>query len=168
MAGDDRHEVAVPARAAATPPATPVARFATAARPLLRLARRTAPVPGAEAERAGLPAAAGSTVAHLARATGGEVFDESSGLATVEFPTPGSAGVVARATVPTSSGAPPTESIAEAAPAVAPAAAPSAPAPPATRTGADMDEVYEHVVRRLRRDLLLEREAMGDLTGDIF
>jgi hypothetical protein len=31
----------------------------------------------------------------------------------------------------------------------------------------DMTEVYEHVVEQLRRELLVERERMGDLTGDL-
>jgi hypothetical protein len=30
-----------------------------------------------------------------------------------------------------------------------------------------MTEVYEHVVEQLRRELLVERERMGDLTGDL-
>jgi hypothetical protein len=30
-----------------------------------------------------------------------------------------------------------------------------------------MDDVYEQVVDRLRRDLLVERERMGDLLGDL-
>jgi hypothetical protein len=31
----------------------------------------------------------------------------------------------------------------------------------------EMDELYEHVVERLRRELLFERERMGDLLGDL-
>ena len=31
---------------------------------------------------------------------------------------------------------------------------------------AAIDDIYEKVVDRLRRQLLLEREQMGDLTGD--
>jgi hypothetical protein len=31
----------------------------------------------------------------------------------------------------------------------------------------DIDEIYEGVVERLRRDLLVERERMGDLLGNI-
>jgi hypothetical protein len=30
-----------------------------------------------------------------------------------------------------------------------------------------MDDIYDHVVERLRRDLLAERERMGDLLGDL-
>ena len=50
----------------------------------------------------------------------------------------------------------------------------SAAVPAATAAGAghapaapDMTEVYEHVVEQLRRELLVERERMGDLTGDL-
>jgi hypothetical protein len=30
-----------------------------------------------------------------------------------------------------------------------------------------VEDLYEHVVERLRRDLLSERERMGDLLGDL-
>jgi hypothetical protein len=30
----------------------------------------------------------------------------------------------------------------------------------------DAEEIYEQVVERLRRQLLLEREQLGDLTGE--
>ena len=33
--------------------------------------------------------------------------------------------------------------------------------------GHDLDEMYEHMIDRLRRDLLDERERMGDLVGDL-
>lgn len=59
------------------------------------------------------------------------------------------------APVPVSAGA----SAATSAP--APGGAGHAPAAP------DMTEVYEHVVEQLRRELLVERERMGDLTGDL-
>jgi hypothetical protein len=48
-----------------------------------------------------------------------------------------------------------------AAPAAAPPAAPGPPAP----TAQDPDLLYEDIVRRLRRDLLIERERHGDLLG---
>jgi hypothetical protein len=31
----------------------------------------------------------------------------------------------------------------------------------------DIDEIYESVVERLKRDVLAERERMGDLHGDL-
>jgi hypothetical protein len=43
-----------------------------------------------------------------------------------------------------------------------------APAPPPERAPEQSaDELYELVVSRLRRDLLVERERMGDLLGDL-
>jgi hypothetical protein len=49
------------------------------------------------------------------------------------------------------------------APAAAPSAAPGSSAPPAQ----DPDLLYEDIVRRLRRDLLIERERHGDLLGGL-
>jgi hypothetical protein len=46
-----------------------------------------------------------------------------------------------------------------------PAAAGPPPAPP--RAGPDLEDVYDHVVERLRHDLLAERERMGDPLGDL-
>jgi hypothetical protein len=31
----------------------------------------------------------------------------------------------------------------------------------------DMDQLYEQLVERLRRDLLAERQRMGDVLGDL-
>ena len=39
----------------------------------------------------------------------------------------------------------------------------SAPAPPQL----DLDDVYDHVAARLRRELLHDRERIGDLVGDL-
>jgi hypothetical protein len=56
--------------------------------------------------------------------------------------------------------APPPPTPAAAAPAPAAAAPAAAPAP-------TLEDIYDHVVERLRRDLLLERERMGDLIGPL-
>ena len=61
---------------------------------------------------------------------------------------------------------------------VAPPAPPSTPAPAAAAPPAPggagappgapaptLEDIYDHVVERLRRDLLVERERMGDLIG---
>jgi hypothetical protein len=56
------------------------------------------------------------------------------------------------------------------APAAAPAAAPApAPAlsPAASGAPPSIDDIYDGVIDRLRRDLLAERERMGDLLGNI-
>ena len=52
----------------------------------------------------------------------------------------------------------------------APAATESAPAPAAQGGGGgggDIEEIYTQVIERLRRDLLADRERMGDLLGDL-
>ncbi|HSI80974.1 MAG TPA: hypothetical protein VK919_10015, partial [Solirubrobacterales bacterium] len=46
-------------------------------------------------------------------------------------------------------------------------AAPPPPEPPPPATGPDIDELYEQFAERLRRELLLERERIGDLLGDL-
>jgi hypothetical protein len=33
--------------------------------------------------------------------------------------------------------------------------------------GGDIDEIYEKVIEKLRRELLADRERMGDLLGDL-
>jgi hypothetical protein len=43
---------------------------------------------------------------------------------------------------------------------------PPLPATPPTPAIPSFEEVYEQVVERLRRDLLVERERMGDLLGN--
>ena len=113
-----------------------------------RPARTRTPAPddrgaASHAEAAGQVARAAlpepSFGARLAEATGAVLAREASGVETVSF-TPSGAG----------------------APAPAPAARPAAPAaaPPI-----DVDELYEQIIERLRRDLLAERERMGDLLG---
>jgi hypothetical protein len=57
-------------------------------------------------------------------------------------------------------------------PAPAPAATPAPAAPPAPSGGGgggggDIDEIYDQVIERLRRDLLADRERMGDVLGDL-
>jgi hypothetical protein len=68
-------------------------------------------------------------------------------------------------------GAPPLlareEAIAQSAPEPVAAVQPAAPPAPAAPPGPDIDEIYEGVVERLKRDVLAERERMGDLLGDI-
>jgi hypothetical protein len=33
--------------------------------------------------------------------------------------------------------------------------------------GSDIEEIYDQVMQRLRRDLLADRERMGDMLGDL-
>ncbi len=49
---------------------------------------------------------------------------------------------------------------------------PRAPRPRAAQGGGgggggDIEEIYTQVIERLRRDLLADRERMGDLLGDL-
>jgi len=103
----------------------------------------------------------------LAELSGGAFSVGSDGVETVSFPwaqpegTPATAAMVFRAAE-----APEPSEAASAPDVPVPAApAPTAPSPPSAAP--QLDELYEHVVERLRRDLLVERERMGDLLGDL-
>ena len=105
----------------------------------------------------------------MAAVTGAELVDQG-GIASVVFApeavVPAGRAVLARAEAapdPAAAAMPVSSASAAgvAAPAVAAAGEGHAPAAP------DMTEVYEHVVEQLRRELLVERERMGDLTGDL-
>jgi len=108
----------------------------------------------------------------LAAATGGIVSRAPSELSTVAFAPPEEflyppelppPALLARQPAEASAPAP------EATEAPAQAAAPAPHAPvPAGAGGPELDDIYDHVLRRLRRDLLREREQMGDLLGDLY
>ncbi len=137
-------------------------------RPRLRLMRSEAQAAGATVPA---PAAtrgpASATAQRLARATAGAIEYEDDGRVSVLFPPPGSVfaspgGTVARAE------APPGEAPAEAPPPVATATtatatAAAAPAGTAAPAALDRDELYADFMRRLRRDVLEQREQLGDL-----
>jgi hypothetical protein len=153
--------------------AEPGAETAPLVRPTVRLARskqlaaHAAPSPDSERSTSGT---------RLAEAAGAVLSRADDGLETVDFPwaSPPSEIVTTAPSVPAAllSRAP-----ADAAPEpeeidAPPATPPEAPAPtgrpsPAPPSAPDMDDVYEQVVDRLRRDLLVERERMGDLLGDL-
>ena len=108
---------------------------------------------------------------------GGSFVPETTELASVTFAAPVDVQPMEPASGPAPT-APPVRALARAEAEEAPspnepaqAAAPAPPAPPAPppvgATG-DMDEIYDQVLRRLRRDLLREREQMGDLLGDLY
>jgi hypothetical protein len=85
------------------------------------------------------------------------VYSDDGPAPTVTFPSaPASAPALARAELAAPVEAPPL-SFPQPAAAAAPDAAP----------GIDLDELYEHVADRLRRELLLDRERVGDLVGDL-
>jgi hypothetical protein len=112
---------------------------------------------------------AGTSGVRLAAAARAPLVPGSDGSATVVFaptafeaePSPAHVGAASAASIARfpdlREGSSPA-SVTAAAPALAPVLA----GPEAL----DIDEVYEQVVERLRRDLVAERERMGDLLGD--
>ena len=170
----------VTAEPVSTPPASPTA--APLRRTPVRLARKETREPGADPgalaafEDAVMGAgprgdAADTSGLRLAAATGAAIFREPSGMETVTFDgasgiSSGAGGLYRALTADSDDGGPPPD-MASAAPAET---ASSPPPPPAAAGGggaSNIDEIYEQVVERLRRDLLVERERMGDLLGDL-
>ncbi len=177
------------ARAPATAGTRPVARIgrraahddpAPPARPPLRLVRageESGPVP---APRRPVSRTTGTGLMRHVAGYGAGITDDGAGAATVIFPPPPGAiggpdgGAIARSFLGDAIGA--VSHVAEAAQPFIPdaaatntdlhARAPSA-AQPSGGPGTDMEEIYEGVVDRLRRDILAERERMGDLIGDL-
>jgi hypothetical protein len=98
-------------------------------------------------------------------------LDDATGDETVTFPRPAGASFAPAVSLMR---APAAEDEQGEAPAAAtPAQEPGAP-PPAQQGGGgggggggDIDEIYDQVIQRLRRDLLADRERMGDLLGDL-
>jgi trimeric autotransporter adhesin len=104
----------------------------------------------------------------LARATGGAHEIDGTGRSTVVFPQPpGRATTVANHSI----GAHIARTI-ELDPAAfngdVPWAPPGSSADTSTDDGEGFDELYDRVLSRLRRDLIVERERRGDLTGPFF
>ena len=136
------------------------------------------PAEGAAPPRRGGTATSG---ARLAAATGTQVSYEENGVETVTFPRPAGASFApAVALMRAHDGSDHGdnqggEQSEGATPATAPtqAAAPAAAAPPAPQPGGgaggggDIEEIYDQVMQRLRRDLLADRERMGDVLGDL-
>jgi hypothetical protein len=110
----------------------------------------------------------------LASATGAVIEREASGTSTVTFPQD-EPPLAPEPPELLSSATPEEPTLARAA---APGPSPSSgrPLPPTPTTEAeaprrppsvDYDEIYAQVVERLRRELLREREQIGDLLGDV-
>jgi len=96
----------------------------------------------------------------IARATAGAIAYEDDGRVSVLFPPPG-AVTAAPATVLARESGDASEAPAQApAPASAPA---TAPAPAGAAPALDRDELYQDFMRRLRRDVLEQREQLGEL-----
>jgi len=149
---------------------TPPAPGSLAARPTVRLiSSASQPPPKWPEPGPRVPSTRSGTIpAGLAFAS----LPEADESATVVFPAPPSRATgprLARQEAPLS--APPTSaSPAPNPPPPAPLTPPTPPplqAPDGARPADSVDEIYEQVVERLRRDLLAERERMGDLLGEL-
>jgi hypothetical protein len=148
----------------AVPGAASVARAAAPARPLLRAERRVR----SRAAETALASPPGSSGARLARALGLPLVAQGDGSVSLTLD-PSAATVAGAATAPLIARAPEGGGDAEAATAPAPAPvtgpAPGAAAAPAGPAAPSLEDTYDYVLERLRRDLLIERERMGDLIG---
>jgi len=120
------------------------------------------------------PLTRGSTGTELAAATGFPVEYGEAGQSTIVFapgrvqrePAPPVRRVLSRQEDGEGAGSA-VDVGSESAEAVA-TATPAAAAAPGGGDGAQsIDEIYDKVVDRLRRDILVERERMGDLLGDL-
>jgi hypothetical protein len=171
--------------------------FPPSSRPSVRLRRVAARIASPQLTRASSPRrdshpqpSVRTSGERLAGATGAALHRElANGLETIEFPIASAAGsgtadaglgsALARAAA--GAGGPPSPGAAVGQAPAAGAAAQPAEAPEgeggvashggasASHAGAspEADDLYEHVIERLRRDLLSERERMGDLLGDL-
>jgi hypothetical protein len=103
--------------------------------------------------------------ARLAAATGAAFSSDPGGFETVVFPQPSgfeaASATISRAPVDGNDDSPPPP------PATASSPAPADPPPAASSGGGDIEEIYDQVIERLRRDLLADRERMGDVLGDL-
>jgi hypothetical protein len=126
--------------------------------PMLRLARSPAqtppPIQALGADPTPAPAAASSAIPaqELARRSGGELSNDGTGQSIVTFQPPAS---------------PAAEQPAEASETGLASQTPVAPALRKQLGDIDIDELYESFLQRLRRDLLHDRERLGDLLGPL-
>jgi hypothetical protein len=168
---------------ASRPDVPAFSRVATSAapRPPLRLVTApqatTAPMVARTAAAAPASRPVGARAARtsggrIAAATGGTVESDDGELVTVVFPRPAESAFAPAATLMR---APDTEPPAAPSPGPspgtstvpAPTTAPAPPPPPAGGGSTDIEEIYDQVMQRLRRDLLADRERMGDMLGDL-
>ena len=172
---EPRHRASTLTASGGRPRAVLAARRAPAASPVVpappadaRATARTHAQPSGDAT--------GSPSQRLARVAGAVISREPDrGLETIDFAPPAhqppTASLLSPALSVTAGGAPGAGAMADPAPfetaatpnALASAGSGALPAAPAP----DIDDLYEQVVERLRRDLLCERERMGDLLGDL-
>jgi hypothetical protein len=113
-----------------------------------------------------------TTAERLASAEGATLARTEAGSASVTFAPPpdeAPAAEVPSAAAPTEPPAADAGTIVPAANAATPTASTTTPSTAASRAqaAADFDDVYDRVVERLGRDLLAERERMGELVNDL-
>ena len=126
--------------------------------PMLRLARSPAQAPtprkalGTDSTRALASTGSAIPARDLARRSGGTLSDDGTGQSTVDFKPPASTA----AEQPTE---PPDVGL--------PSQTPLAPALREQLGDIDIDELYESFLQRLRRDLIHDRERLGDLLGPL-
>jgi hypothetical protein len=155
-----------PAVPAASPaPALARSPVAAADRPRLQLVPSDTEAADDGAEKALVRESASAKAQMIARATSGAIAYEDDGRVSVLFPPPGAvtappAAVLARegAEAGEAGEAPAPTAVTAPSPVTAPAGAP-APA----GTALDRDELYQDFMRRLRRDVLEQREQLGRL-----
>ena len=87
-------------------------------------------------------------------------------LTGADFTTAGNGGAPT-VTFPTAQPAAGPATLARQALAPAPMIQPLPSAGSGTAPGLDLDDIYDHVASRLRRELLHDRERVGDLVGDL-
>ena len=111
--------------------------------------------------------------ARLAAATGATLSESGEGFETVEFPRPAGMAFAPAVSLmraaddaPAGGAQPAAADGARPAPAASPAPAP-AQGGGGGGGGGDIEEIYTQVIDRLRRELLADRERMGDLLGDL-
>jgi hypothetical protein len=149
----------------ATSPGTALARSpAPADRPRLRLV----PTETADADddaEAAVPEPAFAKAQAIARATSGAITYEDDGRVSVLFPPPGAVTAAPGAVLAREDEAGDAPAPAPAPVAAVPASVPAAPAGAPGPAGAaiDRDELYQDFMRRLRRDVLEQREQLGEL-----
>jgi hypothetical protein len=103
----------------------------------------------------------------LARLTGGALSRDGGGTSTVTFQPPANGAPPASGAAP-ANGAPPPNGAPPADGATDTSCAPATPVAESARQGAedlDLDAIYDGFVQRLRRELIHDRERLGDLLG---
>jgi hypothetical protein len=155
--GGGRPRMQLVRRAAGVADGTPPAIVHASAAAACTSAEASAPAPALGVTSAPV-APASSTAQALARATAGTIAYEDDGRMSVLFPPPGAVTAPAVPVLARDDAEAPAPALA---PAVTAEAAP--PAAPAAAPALDREDLYQDFMRRLRRDVLEQREQIGEL-----